>query len=243
MNNNTLLEVNEQKLYKVYIHTNKNNDKKYVGITCQSLNRRYGNGKGYKECPRFWNAIQKHGWDSIKTEVLFSGLTKEEAEEKEIYLIEKLNTTNDNYGYNIQNGGNTTGTHSPLTRSKIGNAHKGRKKSKDHVEKIRKNGVLHSKRMLGKGNSFYGKSHSIETKNRISKSKKGVSNLKRRIKVVQLDKENKFIKIHDSMRQASDETGTILSGICEACKGNQKTSGGYKWMYLKEYKNMKVTQC
>lgn len=154
MNNNIVCDGNKQNLYKVYIHTNINNNKKYVGITCQEMRRRHDYGRGYKECPRFWNAIQKHGWDAMKTEVVFSGLTKEEAERKEIYLIKKYDTTNAEFGYNIQNGGNVTGTHSELTRYKIGKAHRGKRKSKEHVEKIRKNGVVHSKRMTGRGNSF-----------------------------------------------------------------------------------------
>lgn len=242
MNNTIIYDGKKHKTYKVYVHTNKNNDKKYVGITCQELHRTHENGNGYKECPRFWNAIQKYGWENFNTELVLANLTKEEAETEEIRLIELLKTTNERYGYNIQSGGNTTGTHCLSTRAKMSKAQKGRKKSKEHVAKIRKNGVLHSLRMTGKGNSFYGKRHSEETKKKISESKKGVPVLSKRVKVVQFDKCNNFIKIHDSMNQASKETGTILSGISEACNGNQKTSGGYKWMYLEEYEKTKVTQ-
>ena len=44
----------------VYIHTNKINGKMYVGITSQKPKRRWGfNGKGYKGCVKFVNAIKK----------------------------------------------------------------------------------------------------------------------------------------------------------------------------------------
>ena len=35
----------------------------------------------------FWQAIQKHGWDNIKHEILFEGLTKDEADRIEIEQI------------------------------------------------------------------------------------------------------------------------------------------------------------
>ena len=73
--------------YIVYKHTSPSN-KVYIGITSQTPERRWRkDGKGYKTHIYFWNAIKKYGWNNFKHEVLFSGLTKEEAEQKEIELI------------------------------------------------------------------------------------------------------------------------------------------------------------
>lgn len=95
----------EQK-YIVYMHKNKINEKKYIGITCQRFEYRCGkNGNNYEECPRFWGAIQKYGWDNFEHIVLLSGLTKEEACEKEKELIEKHQTRNKEFGYNLSKGG------------------------------------------------------------------------------------------------------------------------------------------
>ena len=44
----------------VYIHIF-SNEKKYIGITSQSLKNRWRDGKGYKEQPIIWKAIQKYG--------------------------------------------------------------------------------------------------------------------------------------------------------------------------------------
>lgn len=71
------------KEYCIYCHTNKINGKKYIGQTRQELNRRFRDGEGYKECPKFYNAIKKYGWDNFEHEVLFEHLTLEEANQKE----------------------------------------------------------------------------------------------------------------------------------------------------------------
>lgn len=98
-------EHNEVK-YIVYCHTNKINNKKYIGQTCRSLETRSGsNGCGYKECPYFYRAIQKHGWDNFEHKVLFENLSKESADRIEKILIQMFKTQDSDYGYNIQNGG------------------------------------------------------------------------------------------------------------------------------------------
>lgn len=94
----------EQKNYKVYLHTLPNG-KKYVGITKQDVKYRWQNGNGYKNNSRFYNAILKYGWNNIKHEVLFDGLTQEEAYKLEIEMIALNESNNPNYGYNQTEGG------------------------------------------------------------------------------------------------------------------------------------------
>ena len=116
----------KENLFKVYKHTAPNK-KVYIGITCRSLNKRANyNGTGYMNCPLFWTAIKKYGWDNITHEVLYKNLTKEEAEAKEIELIAQYKANNIKYGYNLDNGGNTIGTHSEATRKKMSKALKGK---------------------------------------------------------------------------------------------------------------------
>lgn len=102
--NKNLNEIEERK-FTVYMHMSPNN-KRYIGITSQRPTKRWGsNGYGYIDNEYFWRAIQKYGWDNFQHEILFKGLTKEEAEEKEIELIAKYDSTNPNKGYNITAGG------------------------------------------------------------------------------------------------------------------------------------------
>jgi hypothetical protein len=51
--------------YSVYKHTNKYNNKIYIGITKQNPIKRWANGKGYKINSHFRNAIEKYGWDNF----------------------------------------------------------------------------------------------------------------------------------------------------------------------------------
>lgn len=91
--------------YTVYCHTNKINGKRYVGITSQKSETRWNNGKGYKPTSHFRNAIEKYGWEEFTHEILFTGLTKKEAEAKEIELIAKWKLQDHNFGYNSASGG------------------------------------------------------------------------------------------------------------------------------------------
>lgn len=51
-------------------------------------------------------------------------------------------------------------------------------------------------------------------------------------KVIQMDINGNFIKIHYSMTLASKETNTNLSSISTCCNGNRKKANGYLWRYL-----------
>lgn len=92
----------------MYIYENKINNKKYIGITCNSLKTRSGHeGNGYKECTYFWNAIQKYGWYNFEGKIFKDNLTREEACLLEIKLIKQFKTQDKQYGYNISAGGDS----------------------------------------------------------------------------------------------------------------------------------------
>ena len=100
--------------YCVYEHVNKINGKKYIGMTKDPKCRWRNNGYHYRQCPHFWSAIQKYGWDNFEHTVLRKGLTHLEACELEIKLIDEQETIEK--GYNLASGGNTAITTTPEQR-------------------------------------------------------------------------------------------------------------------------------
>ena len=121
------------KRFCVYVHTNKINGKKYVGVTSQKPEKRWDGGKGYTERqPHMYNAIQKYGWENFDHEVLFNDLSAEEAGDIEQRLIEEWMLQDPAYGYNIQGGGLVNSSLPIEVRKKISDAHKGRPKSEEH---------------------------------------------------------------------------------------------------------------
>lgn len=117
-----------ENIYTVYIHTNKINNKRYVGITRVKPSERWKkNGRGYKNNHHFWNSIQKYGWDNFEHEIIANNITHEEAKNFETKLIALLNTQSPHCGYNISKGGDGGGYEiSKSTRKKMSRARKGK---------------------------------------------------------------------------------------------------------------------
>lgn len=122
--------------YCVYCHTNKINGKKYVGITKQKPEKRWGNGHNYVDNEYFYRAIKKYGWEEFSHDILFTNLSKEEAIAKEIELISKWSLTSRDKGYNIQNGGEGADAISDESKLKISIAKKGHKLSEETKRKM-----------------------------------------------------------------------------------------------------------
>jgi group I intron endonuclease len=154
-------------MYAVYMHVFPNG-KRYIGITCQKpIYKRWNStGGGYRHCPKMWKAIQKFGWGNVEHYVLFDGLNKPQAEAKEIELIKQYDSISN--GYNIEHGGNVSGTHNEETKRKISLANKGKVVSEETREKLR-----NRKPLKGRENGFFGKHHSEETKLQHSSFMKG----------------------------------------------------------------------
>lgn len=104
--------------YSVYKLTAPNG-KCYIGMTQQSVERRWNCGHAYQHNIHLSNAITKYGWENFNKEVLFESTSKAEAEEKERSLISHYDSTNRLHGYNILPGGNVSDGHSEETRHKI----------------------------------------------------------------------------------------------------------------------------
>lgn len=124
-------------MYTVYMHVNRINNKKYIGITSLKPQYRWRNGKGY-ETQVFGRSIAKYGWDSFENHILYTNLNKEQAEYFEVKLINQYNTTNPKYGYNVRFGGDTSRLNES-TKEKLRNHNLGKKASIETKMKMRKN--------------------------------------------------------------------------------------------------------
>ena len=124
------------KKYILYEHINKINNKKYIGITSQeNPKRRWQNGKGYVNQPKFYRAIQKYGWDNFEHNIIAVQLSKDMASFLEKFYIKYYNTITN--GYNSDEGGVVT-CHSKETRQKIAEANKKRIITKEMKENMSK---------------------------------------------------------------------------------------------------------
>ena len=84
---NQLLELNESRNYKVYIHIMKGLWI-YIGQTGQDLEERWQNGEGYKQHNQMlYHQIKKYGWENINHILYKDNLTKKEADIIERDLI------------------------------------------------------------------------------------------------------------------------------------------------------------
>ena len=89
--------------YSVYIHTNKINGKRYIGVTTMIPEKRWANGEGYKN-QFFYRAIQKYGWDNFDHFILEVD-SQELMYKLEQQYIDYYQTTNPDKGYNVSLGG------------------------------------------------------------------------------------------------------------------------------------------
>ena len=95
--------ISNDKQWCIYIHTNKINNKKYIGITCQKPENRWGiNGEHYNGQEKFYNAIQEYGWDNFNHEIIETNLDKMTALAREAELISQYDTVIN--GYNSVSG-------------------------------------------------------------------------------------------------------------------------------------------
>lgn len=200
------------KKWFVYVHINKQNGKRYVGITSKANpNHRWGGGRGYKENPHFYSAIEKYGWDGFEHVILHAGLSGDEAKETERRLIKEWRTQNREFGYNMTSGGDGTPDYHPSaeTRKKLSEA---RKRENLSEETLRR-----------RSEGLRGRKFSEEHKRKI-----GDGNSKA---IEMLDKQGNVLRVFRAARDAELELGISHAHISQCCHGQRLTSGGYAWRF------------
>ena len=204
----------------IYKITNTINGKCYIGETTKSdpekrwkehkntIKRRAG-------CPALQNSVIKHGIDNFKFEILIICFD-EDRYKYEIEYIKKYNTLIPN-GYNILEGG-------------PGGGFKGKKHSEETKKRMSEN--MKQKYI---DNPNYGTVHSQETRNLISKNRKGI-NLGKKIpdEILQKRKLN-FINNPEIKQKISNSLKEYHKNNINSCKTRENISNS-----LKEYHKNKV---
>ena len=224
----------------VYKHTAPNG-KVYIGITCQEIEKRWKNGKGYEGCTAFNRAIKKYGWQNIKHEVLCEGLDKETACREEQRLIDEFKSTSPVHGYNLTRGGehyeaseemkkHCSESHiksfaeHPEYKEHISQVQKGKKMSAESSEKKRQAMLLFYEQNPDKktlcGNSFRGKKRGAKFSEELGKRKSK--------KVMCIETQ----KVYDSLKLAAEAEGGSASGISIMLNGRAKTCNGKTYKFV-----------
>ncbi len=182
------------------------NGKKYIGITNRDVNKRWVSGNGYRG-QFVHRAILKYGWDNIEHIILHSILSREEAEQIEIELINKYSTINRMMGYNIEAGGKSSNRLTPELKERISKKLKGVPKGESNIKKYKE--------------VWDARSQTEKDRLRNIQSKE----------VLKCSLNGDIIDRFRSTREASRMTGVSYSHISECCNEKRKTIGGYIWKY------------
>ena len=208
-------------MWTVYIHTNKENGKVYIGITGQPVERRWrSDGNGYKKCLLFYRAIQKYGWDSFEHKILHEVKTKEEAEALEQKLIKEYKSNNVEFGYNIANGGRVHHI-SEQTKKKISQTLK-----ENYVKENHPN---------------YGKKYSEEFKKKLSDAHKGKFGGENHPNYGKRMPDEQKEKIRNTLKEKGIRpTEETIQKAISARRGSKNSEYWYK--RIKEAKSIPVVQ-
>ena len=160
----------------VYITTNLINGKRYVGRCCMQTTRKnawknyLGSGKALE------NAIKKYGKENFKREIISFAYNNEELNQQEIGMIKFLNAAESEDYYNISDKYyyNVWKTLDEEKKEQV------RKKMSENSiwknlnsEELEKRKQDYHNMFIGDKNPFFHKSHTLETKEKISLKNKG----------------------------------------------------------------------
>ena len=203
----------------VYKWTNKVNDKWYIGSHVGAPTDGYiGSGKIFKK------AWKKYGLKNFKRSVLYQGKGVRKYEES---LLRRLNAAKDRMSYNYHNWatGSASGGESP--KGFLGKTH-----SEEYKQRLR-----------GKGNPFYGKHHTEETRRRWSFLRKGCRLSKETIEKIRNSNLGQKRSEEIRRRMSEAQKGRIITAahrqkISNTLKGRPGATRGRK---MSEEQKLKIS--
>ncbi len=240
----------------IYKITNSINNKIYIGQTTRGFLERYSeyksdfNNRSKSSNIYLYNSFLKYGFDNFKFEIIDTADTIEILNEKEIHYINKYNTTDRNFGYNLHEGGRNS-LLSEETKLKMSISRKGKPKTKEWIEKAiapagseeaKKYGrpkTDEEKQYLSENSPKYweGKKRTSETIKKVSESKK-LAGVKppNSMKMVMVNSDGNLVKIYESARDCSFDSGYSYYQIYDRLSGKYENNLEHKFYYLDDYR-------
>lgn len=229
--------MSENNRASVYVHINLVNGKKYFGITSQNPpENRWRNGNGYINNTHFSSAVKKYHWENFAHLILYRDIPIKIAKNIEEMLIQEHMSYDPNFGYNKTMGGELE-IPSEETRKKI---------RKNHAD------------VSGENNPMYGKTHTQESRDAMSKALKGDANPAKRPEVriaigkarsellknnpelnpnppkpvEAIDPESGQRALYFKSTQDASRAGFDQGTISKCCNRKRKTHAGLIWRYV-----------
>ena len=192
----------------IYMYTNKINGKVYIGQTVREKLRKYEHKKAIDNT-YFHKAVLKYGYENFTYQILFkvTGWDKELINKvlniHEKYNIEKYNSTDCKYGYNLTIGGDSGSSRTEYAKNRMREGWNNQL-VKEHVAEVHK----------GERNGMYG----IPAPNR------------KRIKCVETD--TIFDSIKQAAQWLNVKEENMYNFLCKLRnpKAYNKTYHGYHWI-------------
>lgn len=136
----------KNKIAKVYLVTNKTNNKQYIGITVTSIKARWNrhvydskqiNDGNFKQA--LHDAIRKYGKDQFTLQKLYESDNHEHIKRMETHFINLYQTHGSQGGYNMTWGGDGWHgmKHTEESKKKMSKSHTGKVLTKEHKENIK----------------------------------------------------------------------------------------------------------
>ena len=233
----------EERKYIVYCHRNKTNGFEYIGMTGRKIKARWsGKALSYANCKNFENALKQYGWDGFEHLILFSGLTKDEAAQKETELIRE--NIAKCISYNVRDDNDWLGN----LRKRQVDVYDLNGTLVDTCESIHEAGLKYKTAethayycACGKKKTVHGKyvfafrGDDIDISERLKEAaidrRYGFpAHNRKKVRMMSLD--GSEIRVFDSATEASEFIGSHVSTLVTCCKGKIKSCKGYKWSYV-----------
>lgn len=193
------------------MYTNKINNKVYIGQTIRERLRKYEHKKATKDNTYFHKAILKYGYDNFSYQVLYKvtgwdkDLVCKALNIQEKYYINKYNSANCEYGYNLTTGGDSGYSTTDYARCKMRDGWDNQL-VKEHASKVHK----------GSRNGMYG----IAAPNR------------KKIKCVEADIVFDSVKCAAEWLNVKENNMYNFLYKLHSQKAYNKTYHGYNWIVL-----------